>query len=197
MRRALRWINLALFAGIVLVTAVYRSELGWAARHLPAYVFGVIEGPPERRLYRDAAALIEGNDWEQQRAEELLARSLEIDPYGEAAYWRAELLFETGRLDEAIEQFRAFIDFDPTRLRAYLRLSAIYEGRSQYDEALRVVAEGLAHFAGQVDSLEPVSVAGVPERSNRKAVRLHEDYRLAVGVLERERERIAARAALP
>jgi tetratricopeptide (TPR) repeat protein len=197
MRRTLRWINLALFAAIALLATVYRGELGWAARHLPAYASGIIEGPTERQLYREAAALIDGNDWEQRRAEELLARSLEIDPYGEAAYWRAELLFETGRLDEAIEQFRAFLEFDPTRLRAYLKLSAIYEGRGQYDEALQVVADGLAHFAEDVDSLMPVSVAGVPERFNRKAVTLHDDYRLAVGVLERESERIAARAALP
>ncbi len=193
MRVKLLHVNLLLYLAIVVLAAAYWSELRWAGKALPSYLEGSIGSPLERRLYVKARSLIDGNDWEKARAQELLDQSLAIDPNGEAGYWLAELLRESNRESEAIEQYERYLRIDPTPLEAYLELSALYERRGRPAEALRVLEAGRDYFEENAVSYRPVIDDDVDSRFNRKALERYEAYRLAAGVLRREIESIEVR----
>ena len=193
MRVKLLHVNLLLYLAIVVLATAYWSELRWAGAALPFYLEGSTRSPLERRLYVKARSLIDGNDWEKARAQEMLDQSLAIDPNGEAGYWLAELFRECHRESEAIEQYERYLRIDPTRLEAYLELSAPYERRAQPAEALRVLQAGRVYFEENAVNYRPVIDDDVDSRFNTKALESYETYRLAAGVLRREIESIEAR----
>ncbi len=197
MRVKLLHVNLLLYLAIVVLATAYWSELRWAGAALPSYLEGSIRSPLERRLYVKARSLIDGNDWEQARAQEMLDQSLAIDPNGEAGYWLAELFRECNRESEAIEQYERYLRIDPTRLEAYLELSALYERRGRPAEALRVLEAGRDYFEENAVNYRPVIDDDVDSRFNTKALESYQTYRLAAGVLRREIESIEARVPDP
>ena len=193
MKVKLLHVNLLLYLASVVLATAYWSELRWAAAALPSYLDGTIKSPVERRLYVKARSLIKGNEWEKARAQEMLDQSLAIDPNGEAGSWLAELFRESHRESETIEQYERYLRIDPTRLEAYLELSALYERRGRPAEALRVLGAGRVYFEENAVKYRPVIDDDVDSRFNAKALESYQTYRLAAGVLRREIESIEAR----
>jgi tetratricopeptide (TPR) repeat protein len=195
MKVKLLHVNLLLYLAIIVLATAYWSELRWAGAALPSYLDGTIPSPLERRLYVEARSLIDGNDWEKARAQEMLEQSLAIDPNGEAGYWLAELARERNHESEAIEQYERYLRIDPTRLEAYLELSALYERRGQPAGALPVLEAGRVYFEENAVKYRPVIDDDVDSRFNTKALESYENYRLAAGVLRREIESVEARVS--
>ena len=197
MKVKLLHVNLLLYLAIVVLATATWSELRWAGAALPSYLEGAIPSPLERRLYVEARSLIDGNDWEKTRAQEMLDQSLAIDPNGEAGYWLAELLREWNRESEAIEQYERYLRIDPTRLEGYLELSALYERSDRSAEALRVLEAGRVYFEENAVKHWPVFDDDVDPRFNTKALESYENHRLAAGVLRREIDSISTRPSSP
>jgi tetratricopeptide (TPR) repeat protein len=192
--RILLLANVVLYLGLATVIVVNRAELRWAVGALPSYVDRTITAPLERQLYRQARAAMGDADWQTEAARELLERSLAIDPHGDAAFLLADSYFDRGEFDEAVVQYESSLEFDPTVVEAYLKLSAIHERRGRFDEALRVLREGADFFTDNVDLQLPLLDAEVEARFNAKAAGVHDHYRLAGRLLEREIERVSTKA---
>jgi tetratricopeptide (TPR) repeat protein len=187
----LRALNVLLCGLIGLCVVVWWSELHWAARELPRFLQGRIGSPVERKLFLRAKKLIQaGRDLDTARA--LLDRSMDIDPYSDAVYWMGECLLAVGEMNGALESFRRYLEFDPTRVDAYLRVSEILEDQGRGAEARDVLKRGLRYFESARASLEPRPDPEVEMKYNRKALDLYtynEDSiaRLRVAVAQVER----------
>ncbi len=197
MRIKMNHVIVLVYLAILVVGLAYTSDLRWAAGAMPSYLQGSIRLPQERRLQMAARKLIDGNDWEQRRAQEMLELSLAIDPNGEAGFWLAELLRSANRWDEAIRQFEDYLEIDPTRPEAFLMLSALYEWSGDRDEAIRVLETGRDYFGGSADQYVPRIDNDVPSSFNEKARRTYEIYRLSGGMLQREIDALETRMADP
>jgi len=183
-------VNLVLYGAIALLGALYGQELRWAARALPGYLTGSIAAPRERALELEGRSLVDGNEWEQERAERLLEQSLAIDPRGEARYWLGELERRRGHPDEALAHYRAYLAIDPGYLEAYLMMSAIEERRGRRPEALAALGRGLDYFSHEVERYVP-ELEGGSSQAKRKAVETYTRYRLGARLLAREIERLS------
>jgi len=76
------------------------------------------------------------HQWDWQRAEENLKRSIELKPgYGTAHQWYATLLAITGRVDEAKQEMRRALEIDPMSANFLADLGQMYYFAREYDEA--------------------------------------------------------------
>ncbi len=194
MRIPLVRLNLLLYAFLATLVGAYWTELRWAAERLPGYLRGAIGQPVERALELEARGLIDDNEWQRERARRQLERSLAIEPHGEAGYWLAEVFREAGQLEQALAQYAAYLEIDPTCLEAYLAQSAIHERSGRLEQAVAVLRPGLAYFERYVELYRPVPGDVAPE-FNRKALETHTRYRLGAAALGHEIERIQAKSA--
>jgi len=194
--RVLLLANVVLYLILGFIIVVNRVELRWAVGALPTYVNRTIAAPLERKLYRQARAAMGDADWQTEAARKLLDRSLAIDPHNDAAFLLADSYFDRGELDAAVVQYERCLEFDPTVVKAYLKLSAVHERQGRFDEAQRVLREGAEFFADNVELQLPVLDAEVETRFNGKAARVYDHYRLAAGLLEREIARVSTKARL-
>jgi tetratricopeptide (TPR) repeat protein len=192
--RVLILVNVAFYLVLAGIIVVYRAELRWAVWALPGYANRTIAEPLERQLYHQARAAMGDADWQTEAARKLLHRSLAIDPHSDAAFLMADSYFDREEFDRAVAQYERCLEFDPTVVEAYLKLSAIHERRGRYDEALRVVREGADFFADNVELQRPVPDAEVETRFNEKAAGVYDYYRLAGRLLEREVARLSVKA---
>jgi len=194
--RVLLLANVVLYLVLGSIIVVNRAELRWAVGALPTYVNRTIAAPLERKLYRQARATMGDADWQTEAARKLLDRSLAIDPHNDAAFLLADSYFDRGEFDEAVVQYESCLEFDPTVVEAYLKLSAIHERQGRFDDALRVLRAGADFFTDNVDLQLPVLDAEVETRFNVKAAGVHDHYRLAGRLLEREIARVSTKARL-
>lgn len=178
-------VNLALYLAVLLLITLFQRELGWAGAQLRGYVEGSIVYPAEQQLCLQARSIVlAGRDLAPAR--ELLERSLSIDPYGEAGYWLGRYFFERGELERALQQFTRTIEVDPSRLDAYLKLSALHERRGEAQAALRVLQGGLAYFEEQATQLVPRPDPTQAAKYNGKAVAVHDRCLGSIITLRRE-----------
>jgi len=168
---------------ILVLGALYWDDLRWAAGELPGYLEGSIGSPQERKLYVQARRIILEEE-NIEPAEALLQRSIAIDPYGEGRYWLGRYYFELRRDEEALEQFEAYLEIDPTMLDAYLKIAAVHAGRGRAEAARRTLERGLAFFEGQLGDYEPHLDASVDADYNTEATRAHARFEKAVRTLE-------------
>jgi DNA-binding winged helix-turn-helix (wHTH) protein/TolB-like protein len=76
------------------------------------------------------------HQWDWQKAEENLKRSIELKPgYGTAHQWYATLLAITGRVDEAKQEMRMALEIDPMSPNFLADLGQMYYFAREYDEA--------------------------------------------------------------
>lgn len=185
----LRWVNVLLCGLIGLCVVLWWTELHWAARQLPRYLQGRIGSPVERRLYTRARELVRsGRELDTARA--LLERSLAIDPHSDAVYWLGEYYWEVGEPDRALEQFRHYLEFDPTRVDAYLRAARILQGQGSEGEARALLERGLDYFVSQREKMVPRPDPEVATRYNRKAVEVYGYYGDSITRLEEALHRV-------
>jgi DNA-binding winged helix-turn-helix (wHTH) protein/TolB-like protein len=75
-------------------------------------------------------------EWDWQKAEENLKRSIEMKPgYGTAHQWYATLLAITGRVDEAKQEMRRALEIDPMSANFLADLGQMYYFAREYEEA--------------------------------------------------------------
>jgi len=76
------------------------------------------------------------HQWDWQKAEENLKRSIELKPgYGTAHQWYATLLAITGRVDEAKQEMRRALEIDPMSANFLADLGQMYYFAGEYEEA--------------------------------------------------------------
>jgi tetratricopeptide (TPR) repeat protein len=165
----LRWVNILLCGLIGLCVVGWGAELRWAAREFPLFLQGRIGSPVERRLYLRAKQLIErGEDLETARS--LLLRSIAIDPTSNAVYWMGEYYLATGDEGQALQEFERYLEFDPTRVEAYLQVSRILEGQARWVEAHAILERGLQFFSIRRGLLTPRPDPEAAMKFNEKAL---------------------------
>jgi tetratricopeptide (TPR) repeat protein len=181
-------VNLALYLLLLLLIGLFHRQLGWAAGQVGSYLGGALPYPAEQELALRGRDLLDRD--EPTAARELLERSLAIDPYSEAGYWLGLSFFEQGDLDRALELFTSYLAIDPTRLDAYLKVSAIHERRGDPPAAQRILGSGLTFFENQAAQLLPRPDPDQPAHHNAKALQAHERCTAAVFTLRREIARL-------
>jgi tetratricopeptide (TPR) repeat protein len=174
-RISLTHVNVVLYAAIAVLLAAYAPEIWWAIREVPGYCSGSIRAPIERRLCVEAGERIAAGRADD-RTRSLLERSLAIDPHGDAVCLMGSYQFENDRYDRAERRFRTCLREDPGQIEAYFLLATILERTDRTDEAERVLREGLDHFEGSADRLEPRLDPYVDPACNARATELHEHY---------------------
>jgi tetratricopeptide (TPR) repeat protein len=185
----LRWVNVLLCGLIGLCMVLWWSELRWAARQLPRYLQGRIGSPVERRLYSRARELVRaGQDLDTARA--LLERSIAIDPNSDAVYWLGEYFLAIGEVDHALEQFLRYLEFDPTRVDAYLHTARILQGQGRWNESREVLERGLDYFVSHREKIEPKPDPAVATRYNQKALGVYAYYGDSIARLEEALHRV-------
>ncbi len=105
----------------------------------------------EARYYL-GSALDEKGDFEAAY-ENLNLVTPESDYFINARIRMAYILQRQGKTDEAIGLLRKTIDLKEGNPRLYLMLSTLYEGKEQYNAAMSVLKEGLAHDTRDTDLL--------------------------------------------
>ena len=178
MRVRLGHINLAIFALLLVLLAVYGSGLARARDALPAYLTGRPLEPVEVRLEREAVTLLRGQG-DVEHAKRLLERAVGIDPNSSAAYVLGDVLKMEGDLEGALGRHLEYNRIAPWFYPAYLSLAAIYEGQGRRSERLAILERGRTHFDALVERFAPQPDATVDERYNGKAEAVHAYYREA------------------
>jgi DNA-binding SARP family transcriptional activator len=79
-----------------------------------------------------------------------------------------------------------FIELDPTRVKAYLRLSSIYAKKKQFDHAREVLQRGLNYFGPNMSKYIPRPDDTVKDKYNDKARKIYDRHRTAVEILMQE-----------
>jgi len=172
----LRWVNLLLLLILLALSLRYRDALSWAAGELPLYLQGKISSPVERQLYVRARRLIESGE-DLSRAREMLERSITIDPNSDAIYWMAEYHRRQGETEAALDHYRRYLAFDPTRVDAYLHCAELLRSTGETAQARQVLSDGAAYFADEAPRLKPQPDPSVDMRFNQKAIQLSVYYR--------------------
>jgi tetratricopeptide (TPR) repeat protein len=129
-----------------------------------------------------------GRDLDQARA--LLLRSSAIDPRSDAVYWMGKYYLAVGEPERALEKFSSYLEFDPTRVDAYLAASRILQERGRRQEARDLLERGSSYFESRREASEPRPDPGVAMRYNRKALEIHAYHDASIVRLEAELERI-------
>ncbi len=97
---------------------------------------------------------------------ECFERAIEIDAgNAEAYYWWGMMLYDEGKFDDALEQARASVRFDPTRKRNQLFLARCQNARANFDDAIQTLMPLVQEPVPQVDVLLEYSKAC--KKSNR------------------------------
>jgi tetratricopeptide (TPR) repeat protein len=182
----------AVWLAVVVLAVRYGPELRWAADALPDYLQDSIGAPVERALYRAAAERV-SDDRDLEEARLRLERSIAIDPYSEAVYWLGECDLRLGRVDDALEHFRRYVEIDPTELDAWRRIARIHERRGRTDDAVATLERARDVFERAAAEAEPHPDPTVEDRFNEKAVEVHSELVLARRWIASELERLAAR----
>ncbi len=181
-------LNFALVAAILALGFAYRPQLAWSLRALPLYVTGKFPEQIELRLYKGALLLLQAGR-ERERAKRLLERSIAIDPHSGALLALAEVHYREGKLERALEQFRAYRRIDPGSLLSYQRIGEIHRRRGRAEQRQSVLEEGVAYFRKQVEAYQPHYDASVKQTYNAKAQQVYDAYVAALGALEKELEK--------
>ena len=189
-------VNAILYLLIAGISLVFWQQLRWAAEHLPEYLRKSIAEPAERSLYGRAVKLLSESS-SVPRAGALLERSIAIDPYGEAVFGLGEYFFGMREDEKALQQFRTYIEIDPSKLAAYLKMSALFERSNRFPEARQILERGLDYFNNNVEKYRPRRADDVPMQYNQKAAWIFARYRSAVGALSREIKRIKDKESSP
>lgn len=178
-------VNLIVWGIVVLLLVTYGRELAWASRALPKYLGGGFPYLRESELLNEAQRVL-ANEHDLDRGEDLLDRSLAIDPNSVGVFFLGEIHFVRGRLDRAMEQYRRYNRIDPSWLPAYLRMAEVHalEGRSE--ERRAILQRGIEHYSRVVEDYRPRFDETVLPAYNAKAARVHERYREALETLRRE-----------
>ena len=194
-RTSIWYVNTVLYLLIAFLSLVFWQQLRWAAEHLPMYYRSGIASPVERSLYNRARKRLQ-TPGDLPVARDLLERSISIDPYGEAVYGLGEYFFKSRQHDEALQQFRTYLEIDPTMVAAYLKMSAVFERRNQLPEAQQILERGLDYFSRNVERYRPHHADDVATQYNQKASNIFLHYKSAAGALRREIERIEEKKTL-
>ena len=90
-------------------------------------------------------ALIKSSyDWDWSGADREIQRAIELDPsHVDAHRLHAEVLWQTGRLDEAIAETKLTLELDPLSLNANDTLGLVFFMARQYDRAIEQEAKTL------------------------------------------------------
>jgi len=178
-------LNVLLLAVCLVAGALWWRELRWAASELPGYFVASIGSPDERQLYLRAKRLIE-SEGDLGEARRLLERSIAIDPHSDAVYWMGQCRMAQGESEAALAAFIEYLEFDPTRLEAYLAAAALLRERGEPARSREILERGLRYFESVGPQMEPRLDAEVSIKYNRKAVDLYGYYEQARTLLERE-----------
>ena len=88
-------------------------------------------------------------DWDWAKAERHFRRALELDPdYSTANLWYCQLLYYTGRLDEAVGYCERSLELDPLSMLNNYSSASMYAYMGQFDEAFALYERG--------EEIEPV-----------------------------------------
>jgi len=194
-RTRLFHINVALYLLILLVMILFGRELRWAFNEFPGYWNGTIGSPVERKLYREAKSIIQGNH-NMTNAQELLEQSIAIDPHTDAVFWLGEYFLQTHQEDQALEQFNRFLEVDPTEVDAYSKVASILEKKKRYEEARQALQKGILYFESQLTKYRPRINPEVRATYNHKALRVFSQYERAAQRLKIEIHRLEGRKTL-
>jgi tetratricopeptide (TPR) repeat protein len=83
-------------------------------------------------------------DWDWSGADKEIRRAIELNPgYTDAHRLHAAVLWQTGRLDEAIAEIKLSLEFDPLSINENANLGAAFFLARQYDRAIEQEAKTL------------------------------------------------------
>jgi tetratricopeptide (TPR) repeat protein len=83
-------------------------------------------------------------DWDWSGADKEIRRAIELNPsYTDAHRLHAEILWQTGRLDEAIAEMKRSLELDPLSINGNATLGAAFFLARQYDRAIEQEAKTL------------------------------------------------------
>lgn len=188
-RISLVHLNIVLYLLITLVVVIFWPQLRWAMDTFPGYFDGNIQSPVERTSYRQAKKIfLTGQNISD--AHTLLEQSLLIDPNSEAVFWLGEYFLRTHQDERALEQFRAFIEFDPTVGEAYVKVSFLFQRKQRMKEAYLVLQKGVEYFERGMSAYRPQHDEDVPLKYNQKASRVFSQFQQAAHMLKMEIKRL-------
>lgn len=178
-------VNLVLYGILLVVVVLFRGELAWAVRALPAEILrSAPPTHPQWELYHDAKYALE-TEGQARRAAQLLERAIEIEPLidfqhllGTAYLWERDF-------ERALATFRRCHEMDPSYLPAYQRMAEILAAEGRDEERERLLQKGIEHFARGVERFAPRPDETVDERYNQKAHAVRERYREGERTLRR------------
>ena len=177
-------VNLLLFAGaaaIVLLLA-FTGKLVWAWNALGLYLDGQTTTPIEVQLEAEALSLLQvGGDADEIR--ELLQQTIAIDPHSRAVHLLGDLYLREGELERALEQYRRYLEINPSFLPTYFRLVEIYEQRGQTEQRAQVLQRGVDYFSRELELFRPHEDDDVHDVYNDKAAAVYNGYHESLRIL--------------
>ena len=140
---------------MLVLVLVYRDELSWARRALPAEFRGEGYPPHVQWALYDRAESSWASGGEAQSAIELLERSLAIEPNAPPMVLLGEIHFADGKIDRALELFQQAVDLDPAFLLSWLRIAEVYKEQGLPEKRLEILRQGLEYFTTEVERFRP------------------------------------------
>jgi tetratricopeptide (TPR) repeat protein len=185
--------NVILYLLIACTLLVFWEPLRWAAELLPKYLSGLVPSPIERTLYDKAGKLI-AQPWTPYIARGYLERSLVIDPYSEALFGLGQYYFKARDDDRALGHFRAYLEIDPAKLDAYLKIAAVHERNDRLARAKETIERALKYFQEIAEQYQPRTGSQSSTSYGQKAASIFARYEGAIGALSRELARITEKS---
>jgi len=183
-RIRLSHVTALVWALLLVLVVVYRAELGWAWKALPAgYLAQAHPAPAQWLMYNEAERLWSAGD-DDARAIELLEQSLAIEPNADPLILLGDILAEQGDDAAALVRYREALALDPSMLRTYLRIAEIHRSGGDAEQRLAILESGLAWFSEQAPRFLPQLDPAVRSRFNEKAVSVHGEMTEAIQLLE-------------
>jgi tetratricopeptide (TPR) repeat protein len=181
----LRTANIALYALIAALGAVYWDTLLWAGREFIGQRLGRISSPRERSMARSAGEMIVLRG-PVPEAQALLEESVAVEPASQPVCWLGELHFRARRYGLARQQFERCLRLDPLAGLAYRRMAEILVLEKDAAGARRILERGRDLLRGEIPRTLPRPDPGVASKYNDKAEAVHRAQRDSLRMLERE-----------
>ena len=188
-KHKLLYANLIVYGVTIVLLLVFRHELIWAQS---AFRFYALSGsglpPPANNLLLQEAAKYLKTDKDVEQSQRLLEQALQIDPYGQALLLLGVCYLKKGDYEKMQDCYEKYRSIDPSFIGTYTQLYGILEKKQDYEAIDKLLEEGIEHFRRRIELYQPRRDPAVQEEFNLKAVRIYNESRETLKLLEKIQE---------
>jgi tetratricopeptide (TPR) repeat protein len=181
--------NLIVYGVTAILLLLFFHELIWAQKTFRGLLSGNIPPSADKFLIQDAKEYLkEGKN--VKRAQNLLERALQIEPYSEALILLGNCHLMQGNEDEMLACYEKYRSINPASIGVYMNMIEILARKHDDQTIDQLLTEGIKYFQRRAELYQPHYDPNVPKPFNIKALTIYNRSQEALEILRNVQEQL-------